>query len=322
VSKAIDANFGAEREKVPNPNPKAKQQNASINTNDYGDYNAVTEIAPIPATEAAKEWDGWGTALKPATEFWTLARKPLIGTVAENILEHGCGGLNINGSRIGFESEADKDSATWGRGTDIIGGNYVGATHSSGKTNIEADAQGRWPANVIFDAYTAYLLDIQTGRLTSGQPSGLKNASNNIYGEYGTGIPVTGYGDSGGASRFFYVAKPSPEERNRGLRKFEKKEVGIKNDSGRGFSESDPYKKIMRQNVHPTVKPITLMQYLVKLITPPGGTCLDPFNGSGTTGIACKIEGFNYVGFDREQEYIDISIARAAAFFEKPKTLF
>jgi site-specific DNA-methyltransferase (adenine-specific) len=131
---------------------------------------------------------------------------------------------------------------------------------------------------------------------------------------------VTGYGDSGGASRFFYVAKPSTEERDRGLKRRKK----VTTEDGRDKSIDNPFllAETERHNSHPTVKPVTLMQYLVRLITPPGGRVLDPFNGSGTTGIACKVEGFSYVGLDREQEYIDISIARAAAWHEKPKTLF
>lgn len=147
----------------------------------------------------------------------------------------------------------------------------------------------------------------------SGQPSGVKAGNNNnVFGQFAGGIPVTGFGDSGSAARFFYCAKASRQDRDEGLAGFELKEAGIKNDSGRGFSESDPHRKIMRANNHPTVKPTDLMRYLCRLVTQPGGLVLDPFMGSGSTGKAAILEGFRFVGIDREEEHVEIAEARIA----------
>lgn len=186
------------------------------------------------------EWEGWGTALKPAFEPIVVARKPLIGTVAANVLEHGTGGLNIDGSRIrraeGDNSAAGNRTATFGTQKTISGGDGSGGWQQN-------DA-GRWPANVILDPYTAELLDEQSD-----------------------------------ASRFFYVAKASKRDRNEGLED---------------------------KNFHPTVKPTDLMRYLIKLVTPPGGTVLDPFTGSGSTGKAAILEGFEFVGIELTEDYIPI----------------
>jgi len=249
---------------------------------------------------------GFGTALKPSQEPIVLARKPLIGTVAENVKTFGTGALNIDASRVegmkrtpGYKSTEESRDAqgTWAnRGLD---------------RHCEVDVtQGRWPANVLFDEEAAAVLDAQSGILKSGskKPS-MPNGLNNVYGT-NMGGAAGSIASFGGASRFFYVAKASKRERNAGLGDLPLREAGIKNDSGRGFSESDPNKKIMMQNHHPTVKPIKLMEYLVRLITPPGGTVLDPFMGSGTTGIAAKNLGFGFVGIERSEEYFEIAKRR------------
>lgn len=278
-------------------------------------------------------WSGYGTALKPATELWTLARKPLDGTVANNVLMHGVGGLNIDACRIAFKDPDDKDSATWGRGTDILGGNFVGGTHGSGKTDIEANPLGRWPANVIFDEFTGKILDEQapqTGAYAPIRSGQLSNKTKNAFGVFGhngdDGRTFHDDGVLGGASRFFYCPKADKFERDKGLHEYALQHGGIKNDSGRGYSgHSDPYEKIMRRNDHPTVKPIGLMRYLVKLITPKGGIVLDQYNGVGSTGIAAKLELMNYVGIDMKLNYCKISKARIAAWNPeryKEQTLF
>jgi site-specific DNA-methyltransferase (adenine-specific) len=332
VSKAIDDHFGAEREivgKREHPTLKDKSKIDRHSNQQFHGENTIKDEWNIsaPSTEVAKQYNGYGTALKPATEFWTLARKPLIGTVAENMLQHGTGGLNIDACRIAYQDEDDLASATFGRGTNIIGGNYVGATHGNGKTNIEGNPQGRWPANVIFDVYTAKLLDEQTGNLTSGAMKKSYVYQNNGY-SLGAPSGSTKHfceASNGGASRFFYCAKASAAERNKGLDNFEDKLVAAGNqakaelkrgnteyasasESATGFSSIQK-----RKNHHPTVKPIKLMQYLVKLITPAGGMVLDPYAGSGTTGVACKIDGFDAVLIDREKEYCEIGQARIDA---------
>lgn len=303
VSKGIDKAAGAEREVVgENPNNRDCSKH---NYNSVGNVGSKA-VLTAAATDLAKQWQGWGTALKPANEPIVLARKPLIGTVAENVQAFGTGALNIDASRIGTQDMSVEFDRTWNENSGELGKRYAQGSRVSGKTV----PPGRWPANVLFDEEAAAVLDEQSGTLKSGQPG----KRTKEWTGYATGLgkleQESGYGDSGGASRFFYVAKASKRERNAGLGDLPLREAGIKNDSGRGFSESDPNKKIMMQNHHPTVKPIKLMEYLVRLITPPGGTVLDPFMGSGTTGIAAKNLGFGFVGIERSEEYFEIAKRR------------
>ena len=226
---------------------------------------SATELSiTAPATEAAKKWQGWGTALKPAVEPIVLARKPLIGTVADNVLTHGTGALNIDASRIGTEQISVHNAPK---------GTFAGGDEGRGSdTATYRSHTGRWPANILLDEAAAALLDEQ----------------------------------SGGASRFFYVAKAGRAERNFGLDGFntEVAGTGALRDGGR---ESKP-----RANTHPTVKPVDLMRYLIRLVTPKGGTVLDPFLGSGTTAVAAIEEGVAWIGCEREDEYLDIIRARVA----------
>ena len=214
-----------------------------------------------PITAAAAEWDGWGTALKPAFEPIVVARKPLVGTVAANVLEHGTGALNVDGCRIGSEPRVNEP---------------MGAPHNSygGYAATATATAGRWPANVVLDDYTAAIVDEQSGVSTSGA-AGLKGSSgfaDGYSGEYS--VP---YGDTGGASRFFYNAKASKSER-----------------------------PVVNGIAHPTVKPIALMRWLVRLVAPPGGVVLDPFAGSGTTAEACILEGFDCIVIEREDDYLPL----------------
>jgi len=210
-----------------------------------------------PATDAARTWQGWGTALKPAFEPVVVARKPLIGTVAANVLAHGTGALNVDGCRIGMSDE-DRDkfarsSEAWVRTSRSRGDGTEKSAEVYGTYGIndpsEAHPSGRWPANVVLDESQAAELDR--------------------------------HDDTGGASRFFYVAKAPNAERPR--------EDGI---------------------AHPTVKPLDLMRWLVRLVTPPGGTVLEPFAGSGTTAEACIIEGFQCIAIEREADYLPLIVQR------------
>ncbi len=273
-----------------------------------------------PATEAARQWQGWGTALKPALEPITVARKPLIGTVAANVLEHGTGGLNIDGCRVEYE-----DDCRLLKGGSY-GGNRTGAAGTSvfGTGDNEVSYRGgvppgRWPANFIHDGSEEVIALFPT--TTSGKPCGVKAGNNNnVFGQFAGGIPVTGFGDTGSAARFFYCPKASKTDRDEGLDNFDDKQTGIKNASGRGFSEGDPYAKVIRKNNHPTVKPTELMRYLCRLVTPPNGTVLDPFNGSGSTGKGAVLEGFSYIGIEREAEHIETSKGRIS-FAETQRAL-
>ena len=313
ISKAIDKAAGVEREVISEQPAYGIGGNGCLNGHSEGATAKIT----APATEAAKQWDGWGTALKPAHEPIVVARKPFDCTVAENVLQHGTGGLNIDGGRI------EGPPWKWGKQTDIKGGGYGSKRPSDGDVlaeNVESNPKGRFPANIILDPEAAEILDKQSGKLSSGAMKGgtiraaQDEPSSVCYGTYGgNATEIDTPGDSGGASRFFYCAKASKQDRDEGLEGFPEQKAGIKNDSGRGFSESDPYAEISRRNHHPTVKPTALMQYLVRLVTPPGGTILDPFIGSGSTGKAAVREGFKFIGSEREAEYIPIAIARINA---------
>lgn len=262
-----------------------------------------------------------GTALKPAHEPIVVARKPLDGTVAENFAAHGTGALNIDACRVetheplrvGAGTTWDKMHEHEGR----EGEPSADRRHAEkGGTNFTmtpgprgGDAKGRWPANLIHDG-SQDVLDAFP-HTESGVPSGVNAGNNNnVFGQFAGGIPVTGYGDAGSSSRFFYCAKATKSDRDEGLGEFSLKEAGIKNESGRGFSETDPHRKIMRANNHPTVKPTDLMRYLCRLITPAGGMVLDPFMGSGSTGKAAALEGLGFTGIEMQPEYFEIAKAR------------
>jgi hypothetical protein len=252
ISKAINKAAGAERE----PNETA------------------------PSTDAEKQWQGWGTALKPASEHWILVRKPCSEkTVAANVLKHGTGGINIDASRIGTHSYTPEQWAQ--NGLARTTGNSFGG-HKGTASELP---QGRFPANLVLtEGEATEMLDEQSGNL--GKSAGGNSAAidKGIYNKRTgdkkakLGVPC-GFGDSGGASRFFYCAKISSSERGDG-------------------------------NTHPTVKPKKLMSYLIRMITPPGGTVLDPFMGSGSTGIAAKECGFEFIGVEKEKEYFDIAEKR------------
>lgn len=252
------------------------------------------------------EYKGWGTALKPANEPICVARKPLEKglTVAENVLKYGTGAINIDGSRVGTEV---RHNPPVGELTGI--GSSRVAPKGKGTT-----VTGRWPANIILDEEAAQMLDEQVGYLVGAGNKYTKKAEGktdkSVFGAGGDGTPSTLYDRGGSASRFFYVAKASKSERNAGLDGMPLVESGIKNDSGRGFSESDPHKKILNQNFHPTVKPIKLMQYLINLVTPPQGTVLDPFMGSGSTGVAAKNLNRKFIGIELDQQYFEIAKKR------------
>ena len=259
----------------------------------------------FPSTLEAQQWQGWGTALKPAFEPIVVARKPLIGTVAENVLTHGTGALNIDGSRIGTEERFNTHAGNKATGftaddkrTDAGKGMFAG--NSDGGTTV----QGRWPANVILDEYSAEVLDEQSGiSKSTNAPRNNRARANESFGvEYEN--TTYGHNDSGGASRFFYVAKASKRDRNEGLEELPIRRPDDRTETGMGtFAEKGVQPA---QNFHPTVKPTQLMRYLVKLVTPPGGTVLDPFTGSGSTGKAAILEGFTFIGCELTEDYIPI----------------
>jgi hypothetical protein len=275
VSKGIDKAVGAQREVV-------GQRTTGIGTG-KGTVQVMgdgTRDITAPATPAAQQWQGWGTALKPAFEPIVVARKPLIGTVAANVLTHGTGALNIDGCRIGTDDTRSPASRT------ALG--LINDDSWQAKSVMAGSASGRWPANVILDESQAAALDAQSGDTGNGWKKnyGEKYAKESRQYEGGSfaGGGYKGgstYADSGGASRFFYTAKANSSERP--------------NVDG---------------VAHPTVKPLDLMRYLVRLVTPPGGTVLEPFAGSGTTAEACIIEGFKCIAIEMTDEYLPLILDR------------
>lgn len=235
-----------------------------------------------PITDAAKQWDGWGTALKPAIEPIILARKPLDGTVVNNVLEHGVGGLNIDACRV------PSDEITGWGGAGAGGGTWNSENMRLGKDGDARPVQGRFPSNVLLDEHAAAEMDKQSGVSASTQRTGKRSGkSKDILGDFAGQENVTmGHTDSGGASRYFpvfkYQAKAPKKERP----------VIVREDGT----------KIQ----HPTVKPVALMEWLVALITPPGGTILDPFAGSGTTLQAARNKGFPAIGIEQDADYIQL----------------
>ena len=236
---------------------------------------AIDKMDAAPATEAAKQWDGWGTALKPSSEFFTLCRKPLSEkTIAANVLKWGTGGINIDACRVGTD---DKLERVQGSNKDTSTPNAPNNGHVS-----ELQTQGRFPANLIHDG-SQEVLDLFPETKSGSLKAGHKRGSGITSYDGGGGVVQKDYGnDQGSAARFFYCAKASKKDRDEG-------------------------------NHHPTVKPTALMQYLCRLITPAGGTVLDPFMGSGSTGKAAVREGFDFVGCELDADYYAIATARIEA---------
>jgi site-specific DNA-methyltransferase (adenine-specific) len=300
VSKAIDKAAGAQREVVgqrPGVGSQSGITVGSVAGGDSGGFNhGLTIDITEPATPQAQQWQGWGTALKPALEPIVVARKPLIGTVAENVLTHGTGGLNIDASRIGTDKVSTHHAPK---------GTFAGGEPDRGSdTSTYKEHTGRWPANLILDQYTAQLLDEQSGQTGGGFGKRGNNPNSTSFGFTKGSMETVGYGDTGGASRFFYVAKASKRDRNEGLEDLDAQRHSDRElDDGAGGDNPRNRTNQAKQNFHPTVKPTELMRYLVKLITPPGGTVLDPFTGSGSTGKAAILEGFDFIGIELTEDY-------------------
>ena len=282
IGKAVDKKLGNKRKvigkKVRGDVQKAKQSGVTIakadaNKNNKDIFGYGTEIL----TKGNTEWEGWHTALKPAHEPVVLARKPVEGTVAENVLKHGTGGINIDECRIGTEFRTYKGAGSSPQkiANHTKGDTGIGMLDGSGK-NKTFTVEGRYPANVMHD--------------------GLEQ-------EW---------------ARFFYCPKVSKNERNNGLDDFEEKKTSSMSgrrdphDMGKSKIDNDVTGRFVtkRKNIHPTVKPVELMKYLCRLVTPKGGIVLDPFMGSGTTGMAAKDEGFEFIGIEKEKEYFEIAEQR------------
>jgi site-specific DNA-methyltransferase (adenine-specific) len=313
VSKAIDKAAGAEREvtgTVPLNAPGGSIGSTTYNNGSGRYYPEQPRSLTEPATDAAKRWQGWGTALKPAWEPIVMARKPLIGTVAANVAAHGTGALNIDATRI----PSNGDKGEWPV-TDRVRPPGYGMTPDAMTDNTN----GRWPPNLLL---TDPLFDggvdgvVGGGTVKAGVAVNRNRpAERSTYEATGYEIRLgpsddMGYGDTGTYSRFFLIPKAARSDREPLVRG---EANGVWSD-GRDKPADYPSQrgKTVRANVHPTVKPVELMRHLVRLVTPPGGTVLDCFLGSGSTAIAANMEGFRCIGIEREAEYLEISRARLA----------
>ena len=269
IGKAIDKRQGNEREVVGTRVSAFGDADVS-ETSDGRNLWGKESTKEVELTKGSSEYEGWGTALKPAHEPIVMARKPLEGTNIDNVLKYGTGGINIDGCRV--ESE-------------------------------------RYPANVMHDGSDVvrnifpYTKSGKDKNPTQGEVSGFFGNKMGYYSQ------DANYGDEGSASRYFYCPKTSKSERNQGLFEFDDKQYS---HDGRKKSIENPYQrnKSISKNSHPTVKPVELMKYLCRLVTPKGGTVLDPFMGSGSTGMAAKDEGFDFIGIEKEEEYFEIASAR------------
>lgn len=289
------------------------------------------------------DWDGWGTALKPAHEPIVVARKPLIGTVAQNVAAHGTGALNIDGCRVehnevlregagGIPCRNDEsaprrpgEASSERRYTEAGGTNFAMQPGQRG-----GDPQGRWPANVIHDGSDEVVAHFpkEAGAFAPVLGTEPSNKTKSVFSQINRQASNAFHGDRGSAARFFYCAKVDREERNEGCEQLPQRTGGmVSNTSGQHITRRDEgYEAKPQGNIHPTVKPIALIRYLWRLVTPPGGTGLDLFMGSGSHGVAAVLEGFGYIGCesDTEHGYFDISVARVkhATTIPQQKELF
>ena len=289
---------------------RSVRTNAGFAGERYGSSETVAYAETRPATEVAARFEGWGTALKPGWEPILLARRPLEGSLGANAGAHGTGGLNIDATRIPCEGGSPaEDRRAISRRTGTVPtspGTYDRPLQdrSSRERYVEArpgEAIGRWPANVVLDEAAARALDAQTGDLTSGlMRAGTRRVAFLGEGGYGGGFPNVAsgrdtYGDTGGASRFFYCPKASAEDRGEA-------------DLAALPLFGEPASR--EENKHPTVKPTALMRWLVRLVTPKDGLVCDPFAGSGSTGVAALAEGFRFVGVELDPRWCEVAARR------------
>lgn len=275
VAKSIDKRKGVDRTVVGKETVDVGMQGGSMHA---GRDSEVVEIDKTIATSPeAVQWEGWKSALKPATEYAMLARKPFNQTIAENMIEHGTGALNIDACRIPTDEDTSVTIDHTGEySLDDENSNFA---YSEGEKTTGGHAEGRYPANVVFDEIEAQRLDLQTGDTSDGGNAGNKyDYKESIFGNSMSG-GASSYDDQGGPSRYFYTSKASKSERTH---------------NGKV------------DNPHPTVKPLDLMKWLITLVTAEGQTVLDPFAGSGTTLIAAELLKREWIGVDQAEEYIDI----------------
>lgn len=327
ASKAIDKAAGAKREVVglsPWTQPAKSGHHGGLVDSHVHLFDEGGRFRPdvtAPATDAARQWQGWGTALKPAIEDWWLLRKPLVGTVAENVQRYGTGALNIDGCRIAGDEDGSRNRPPSRLGSE--------ATYAQDEWTRNAVVQrqdtrglGRWPANLIHDGseeVVALFPQSEDGvAVNRHRPPEIPNQ---VYGKgWKHSGRDEGYGGQGSAARFFYVPKASKQDRDEGCEGLVEQPAGALKSGDGGWRDEESRGRqprhdvrLVARNHHPTVKPTALMRYLVRLVTPPGGVVLDPFMGSGSTGKACVLEGFDFIGIEQDAEYCAIAEKRIVA---------
>ena len=289
ISKAIDKKLGAEREVIGKNTSRHGGGNGTLFGGGIGpETGYITE----PSSDEAKKWSGWGTCLKPAYEPVIMARKPLEGTVADNVLKYGTGGINIDDCRVPYESDADKDSAKpQGVATAKVGALAGGLENDNERTTFTPkQTNGRFPANVIHDG-SEEVLELFPDNVKGGTWNNTKGARH--FENNGKPTEYTNKGSDnsvGSAARFFYCAKASKSEKG-------------------------------KDNPHPTVKPLELMKYLIKMVAPKGALVFDPFMGSGSTGVAAIQIGRNFFGVEKEEEYFNYAKKRIEDAFQNKKNV-
>ena len=325
IGLAIDKRAGAEREIIGKGNAGLAKGESRRNKSHVVGYKETYYIT-APATPLAKKWDGWGTALKPAHEPIIVARKPFKGSLVDNVIKYGVGGINIDECKVEYGNETDNRI-----GTDAKAGgskeSLFGSFSNVKDKNIQMyKLNGRFPANVIHDGSeevergfpitnsgNKIVRNYQVNRVGLTEDNPVFNTKTCGFKTNIKNNSISNYGDSGSASRFFYCAKASKKDRDEGL------EIAASTiNDGRKKSIDNPYQRgeTPRKNIHPTVKPCELMQYLIRLVTPKGGIILDPFMGSGSTGKAAMFENrerqadYKFIGIDLEEEYCEIAQAR------------
>jgi len=310
IGKAVDKLQGNEREVVGKRKTHDIRGNALMEAT-FPEYKKEKSQIDIEITKGNSEWEGWGTALKPAHEPIVMARKPLAGTVAQTVLEHGTGGINIDECRV----ETDDKLSIGSNKRDNANVNFG---MKDNKKEQKQHEQGRYPANVMHDGseevqkifpQTSKSVPTKRNRKTLGS-FGMPNDN------------TAEYDDEGTAARYFYCAKASKKDRDEGLDEFtEKITQGMRANAGPALVGENASGRTTRKNNHPTVKPTELMRYLCRLVTPKGGVVLDPFMGSGSTGKAAVMGGYKFVGIEMDEDYFEIACARLQAA-QKQRGLF
>tara|TARA_R100001530_G_scaffold114029_1_gene80976 strand:- start:143 stop:1459 length:1317 start_codon:yes stop_codon:yes gene_type:complete len=332
IGKAVDKLQGNDREVVGVSENEKDFRDLGKNTKEIHGLDKLgvgvsASRKSIDITKGNTEHEGWGTALKPAHEPIVMARKPLSEkTIAKNVLKWGTGGINIDGCRVGtnpqYKYNADKNGTTF-HGKQ---GERIKQTAEKKGSEVIISTKGRFPANFIHDGSDEVVGLFPNSKSASGQTTitrrqGTWDRDDKGMFDAGRSSTFEGYGDSGSASRFFYCPKANKKERNAGCEDMRIRQVNKMNSFGKqenhtcsdGANRKGDKGSALMQNHHPTVKPLALMRYLCRLVTPPSGVVLDPFMGSGTTGIAAKAEGFGFVGIEREADYAEIAMARIDA---------